>query len=338
MKEQNQRKLKLLVADPDLYIARVVAMSLRELKIENIHIVKTAAEVLDFLAEHTVHILITEWLTVTGENSDLVSYLRRDKNSPNRTLPIVLLTGRGERADVEAARNAGINEFVVKPFSTRTLYDRIEQLVDSPRAFVLSGNYVGPDRRRQRALEADETERRTIEPRQVRAHKAAAGELELNEIQPTLIMPDHMLKRAMELPAPLSTVITPDMLVAAQQVIDDMQEESIDWVREDLQNLEVALAGVMDEPKPILVEQMKDAALSIKSRAGTFGYPLVSEIARVLYLFLGSTYYSWRYAHNQVVAKHIEALKVALAHGNAHHSIGQELLTELEKLIARHQS
>jgi DNA-binding response OmpR family regulator len=48
------------------------------------------------------------------------------------------------------ARDAGVNEFVVKPFSTNTLYAKIRATVEHPRAFVeLPDGYLGPDRRRR---------------------------------------------------------------------------------------------------------------------------------------------------------------------------------------------
>ncbi len=48
---------------------------------------------------------------------------------------------------VVAARNAGINEFLAKPFSARDLYQRICSTILNPRPFIRAKNYVGPDRR-----------------------------------------------------------------------------------------------------------------------------------------------------------------------------------------------
>ena len=94
----------------------------------------------------------------------LVKQLRLGKETPNRGLPIIMLTGKGEIADVQAARDVGITEFVVKPFTVKTLYDRIEHLIDHPRSFVLSTNFVGPDRRRREA-KPESSERRILYPR-----------------------------------------------------------------------------------------------------------------------------------------------------------------------------
>jgi two-component system, chemotaxis family, chemotaxis protein CheY len=51
---------------------------------------------------------------------------------------------------VREARDAGCNEFVVKPFAARTLYAKIRTIVENPRPFVeVPDGYFGPDRRRR---------------------------------------------------------------------------------------------------------------------------------------------------------------------------------------------
>ena len=63
-------------------------------------------------------------------------------------LPIVMLTGHTERTRVMAARDAGITEFLAKPISAKGLYQRVLNVVASPRPFIKTKNYFGPDRRR----------------------------------------------------------------------------------------------------------------------------------------------------------------------------------------------
>ena len=55
-----------------------------------------------------------------------------------------MLTGRAEQADVATARDTGINEYVVKPFSAQTIYDRLERIIEKPRNFVAAPTFVGP--------------------------------------------------------------------------------------------------------------------------------------------------------------------------------------------------
>jgi hypothetical protein len=49
---------------------------------------------------------------------------------------------------VTAARDAGVTEFLAKPISAKGLYERIVNVVASPRPFIKTKSYFGPDRRR----------------------------------------------------------------------------------------------------------------------------------------------------------------------------------------------
>jgi DNA-binding response OmpR family regulator len=61
------------------------------------------------------------------------------------------------------ARDAGVNEFLVKPISANTLFERIEALIERPRPFVrLKEGFFGPDRRRKSSDSAKDERRREM--------------------------------------------------------------------------------------------------------------------------------------------------------------------------------
>ena len=332
MKKSAQQKLRILIADSDTKIGRIIVDNLQAMGIGQVAMVRNGTEAIDHLAKNPVDIMITEWLMSPVDGIELVTYIRRNEQSPKRALPIIMLTGKGEKTDVEKARDAGITEFLVKPFTTKSLYHRIEQLVDHPRGFVFAPNYIGPDRRRRDGA-GEGSERRSEAPRTV---VARPGIFDMNFQEPTMIAADHALKRVMELPAPLATVITPSMLAAAQQRIDDMQSESMAWIIEDLDILEQNVALMEGEPRPQYQDELEQAAMQIKSRGGTFGFMLASNIARLLYLFLTTKYERWKVPHNLAVRKHIEALKVTItSNAEIQQAIAAELLQELELLVKR---
>jgi two-component system chemotaxis response regulator CheY len=62
---------------------------------------------------------------------------------------------------VLAARDAGANEFMAKPFSVKGVAKRLEEVIRRPRPFIRSSVYFGPDRRRK-IEEFTGEERRTI--------------------------------------------------------------------------------------------------------------------------------------------------------------------------------
>src|SRR5690606_3649140 len=80
---------------------------------------------------------------------NFIQFIRTSPDSPNRYVPIVMLTGHTDREEVEAARDMGITEFASKPFTAKPLTDRIMRIIENPRSFIITNRYTGPDRRRR---------------------------------------------------------------------------------------------------------------------------------------------------------------------------------------------
>jgi len=74
--------------------------------------------------------------------------VRNHEHSPNPFVPIIMISGHTEKHRVEAARDAGVTEFLAKPISAKGLYQRILNVVANPRPFIKTKTYFGPDRRR----------------------------------------------------------------------------------------------------------------------------------------------------------------------------------------------
>jgi two-component system, chemotaxis family, chemotaxis protein CheY len=75
--------------------------------------------------------------------------VRSSQKYHNPFIPIVMVTGHTERPRIEAARDAGITEFLAKPVTAQSLLKRLAQIVNQPRPFVRCEDYFGPDRRRR---------------------------------------------------------------------------------------------------------------------------------------------------------------------------------------------
>ena len=80
---------------------------------------------------------------------EFTKFVRTSPASPDAFLPIIICTGYADLKHVEAARDAGATEILRKPISTRTLYSRLQAVVERPRPFISAPGYTGPDRRRR---------------------------------------------------------------------------------------------------------------------------------------------------------------------------------------------
>jgi CheY-like chemotaxis protein len=140
--------INVLIADPDDKIRVLVRDVLSSIGITNINFALNGEEAIRMLRQQEIDILITDWRMAPIDGIQLIDYIRGHKDSPNPFLPIIMLTGKAERADVMKARDTGVTEFLVKPFTAKLLYERIVLMVENPRSFILSDSYKGPDRRR----------------------------------------------------------------------------------------------------------------------------------------------------------------------------------------------
>ena len=249
---------------------------------------------------------------------------------------IIVITANGSINKAVEAMRAGAHEFLVKPFSTKTLYNRLEQIIDNPRSFVFSSAYVGPERRRRGEPPAGVNERRTTKPQVKTSAQVAMGSVPTDT--PVIYAPDFTLRKALGVNTSLAQMITPDVLAEAQQAIDVLVKDSLSWISEDLKTLEAAAHSLSLQYLSQAIEQAKEASLSIKARSGTFGYVMASDVARLLYLFLSSNYSATNPKHLIVMQKHIDVLKVIFAKGiKLREGIGNDLYAELERLIATHK-
>ena len=117
-------------------------------------------EAIDAVARVNPDLIIIDWLEDPKNGLALTREIRTSEKSPNPFVPIILMTGYSQKRRVMAARDSGITEFLVKPFTANALYLRIEQMVERPRDFVRCGTFFGPDRRRKRDETYDGPKRR----------------------------------------------------------------------------------------------------------------------------------------------------------------------------------
>jgi len=80
---------------------------------------------------------------------DFCRRVRRDPDSVNRYLPVIMITAYSERSRVIDAINAGVDEFLVKPVRAVDVANRVNAVIERRRPFVSCHDYFGPDRRRR---------------------------------------------------------------------------------------------------------------------------------------------------------------------------------------------
>jgi two-component system, chemotaxis family, chemotaxis protein CheY len=122
---------------------------LRALGCRDIFQAEDGAQAIQVVRTHNIDIVITDLMMRPMDGVSLIRALRNAPDSPNRFIPIIMVTGHTTQSRVAEARDAGVNEFLAKPITGRGVLDRIRRVIASDRSFVNSNDYFGPDRRRR---------------------------------------------------------------------------------------------------------------------------------------------------------------------------------------------
>lgn len=151
-----------LVVDPDPPIANIIKHVLSSLGFGNIVIRHSGAEAVEVLRSRAVDFIITDFDMITADGAQsFVEFVRTSPESPNPGVPIIMLTGHTEQQEIEMARDMGVSEIASKPFTAKSLCDRIVRIIENPRSFIITKRYTGPDRRRREEGPPKAGDRRT---------------------------------------------------------------------------------------------------------------------------------------------------------------------------------
>ena len=143
------KSAKILVVDDMVQMQTLLKSLLGIFGFQDIETAENGKDGFEKFCRFEPDLVLTDWMMEPVNGIELVERIRNDKRSPNRFTPVLLMTGFSSQLRVEKARDMGITEFVVKPFTARDLYAKIEHVVEKPRQFVEHRNYFGPDRRRR---------------------------------------------------------------------------------------------------------------------------------------------------------------------------------------------
>ena len=141
-------RVRFLIVDDNTHAVNLVKAMLRGFGADQLYDAQTVDAAQRRMKITPCDIVILDYMLGAEEGVTFARWLRNDPESPAPYTPIILLTGHADRPKIMAARDAGVNEFCVKPVTPADLMKRIAWVIDRARPFVRSQSYFGPDRRR----------------------------------------------------------------------------------------------------------------------------------------------------------------------------------------------
>ena len=143
---------RILVVEDHAHTAILVKQTLLQAGAIEVMVVGDGEEALAVLPSYRPDMIVTDMMMPVVGGMELTRVVRQaalvpNPAVPNPTVPIVLVSAFGSRRSVRAARQAGIDAFVVKPFSVGSLVKRVDRAGRRTAEFIIRADYVGPDRR-----------------------------------------------------------------------------------------------------------------------------------------------------------------------------------------------
>jgi len=146
--ELAKRKLSTLIVDDNEHMRALLRRLLHRMGIASAECGDGSAAMAAIQAAMPDFILTD--LSMQGmDGISFVRTLRQSQNDRVQTLPVIMITGHAERHHVEGARDAGLNELLVKPVTEKSLRSRVQEIILRPRPFIFGPGYYGPCRRRR---------------------------------------------------------------------------------------------------------------------------------------------------------------------------------------------
>jgi two-component system, chemotaxis family, chemotaxis protein CheY len=167
-------RLRFLVIDDNTFMRRVIRALLHGFGAREVFEADDGAAGLESFLSHQPDVVILDWEMPILDGLEVARMIRTPSNSINPYTPIIMVSGHSEKTRVNQARDAGVNEFLVKPISSKALYDRVFAVVASPRNFVKTKTFFGPDRRRNFGTAYTGKEKRSSEATDVIVARTAS--------------------------------------------------------------------------------------------------------------------------------------------------------------------
>lgn len=155
--------LHVLLLDDNANMRAIVATMLKSLGVARVSEADNAQSAYRILGESPVDIAIVDFRMEGMDGVTFTRQLRHSENSPAPYLPVIMMTGHSERSRVTFARDSGVTEFLTKPVDVQSLVKKIEAVILRPRPFIRTGDFFGPDRRRQVVIDYEGPWRRSTD-------------------------------------------------------------------------------------------------------------------------------------------------------------------------------
>ena len=130
--------IKVLVVDDFPTMRRIVKNLLKQLGFENIDEAEDGGQALQRLRGGNYGLVISDWNMPNMEGIELLRNVRKEAD-PLKNIPFLMVTAEAEKEKVIEAIKAGVDNYIVKPFTAEILKEKLEKIADKKKSLKAGG-------------------------------------------------------------------------------------------------------------------------------------------------------------------------------------------------------
>ncbi len=346
----NLERLSVLLVEDNQFVRSTLENLLRQLGFRQITAAANGADAIEHLK--TAHenrqtagnvvldIVLSDLVMAPVNGLLLLRWLRSAKESPNRFVRFIMLSGAADEEYVHAARDLGATEFLAKPFSAASVSRLVLEAIDYPRQFVASKKYYGPDRRRRNGGPPAE-ERRVMKEEDITIVYSA--DKVVKPKKPTDVwyfrLPNALKDKVGGMGDGGAGELPTELLEEAEEQLERAALDFTEWARDYLAKLSDLCTEALMHPEQRNkhFEEINLLAHELRGQGGTFGYPLISEFGKMLYEVTREGC-SENDSAVEIVKAHVDTMRAVLREKIAGDGgeVGRALHESLQEAVEKH--
>ncbi|MBP7547310.1 MAG: chemotaxis response regulator CheY [Corallincola sp.] len=122
------KNMKILIVDDFSTMRRIIKNLLRDLGFNNTHEADDGNTALPMLQSSEFDFVVTDWNMPGMQGIDLLRAIRADDKLKH--LPVLMVTAEAKKEQIIAAAQAGVNGYIVKPFTAATLKEKLDKIFE----------------------------------------------------------------------------------------------------------------------------------------------------------------------------------------------------------------
>ena len=122
------KNIKILIVDDFSTMRRIIKNLLRDLGFKNTHEADDGATALPMLEAGDFDFVVTDWNMPIMQGIDLLKAIR--KSPKLKAMPVLMVTAEAKREQIIEAAKAGVNGYIVKPFTAATLKAKLDKIFE----------------------------------------------------------------------------------------------------------------------------------------------------------------------------------------------------------------